>query len=97
MTENNETLATRLSIRAVHSATDEELSRLKALSEDDLLRACTSLDLFAVVESSRRLKEALHKEERAIKRLTVVLVILTVILVVLTAFLVVPEIKSLLH
>ena len=62
----------------------------------------------AVVESSRRLrvaivdsvqapKLALHKEERAIKWLTVVLVFLTVILVILTVFIVLPEIKALRH
>lgn len=51
----------------------------------------------AIVESMRRLKVALHKEERAIKRLTFVLVVLTVILVVLTVFLVVPELRALRH
>ncbi len=61
----------------------EILARLKGMSDDELLRSSTSLDLFAVVESNRRLKVALHKEERAIKWLTGVPVILTVILVLL--------------
>ena len=81
--------------RAVHHATEEDLRRLKGMSEDDLLRAATSIDVFSMVESMRRLKVALHKEERAIKWLTVVLIVLTVILVVLTVFLVLPEIRAL--
>jgi hypothetical protein len=64
-------------------ATDEELNRLKRMPDEDLLRCSRSLDLFAVVESNRRLKDALHKEEKAIKWLTVVLIVLTVILVFL--------------
>ena len=62
-------------------ATDEELEGLKSMTEDDLLRSSRTLDLFAVVESNRRLKNALHKEEKAIKLLTGVLVGLTVILI----------------
>ncbi len=72
-------------------ATDEELERLKSMTDQDLLRSSRTLDLFAVVESNRRLKEALHKEERAIKWLTVVLIILTVILVVLGIKAVLPS------
>ncbi len=64
-------------------ATDEELQRLKRMTDDDLLRSSQTLDLFAVVESNRRLREALHKEEKAIKWLTGILVILTVLLVYL--------------
>ena len=67
----------------LRSATNEELSRLKGLTDDELLRTSLTIDLFSVVESNRRLRVALHKEERAIKWLTVVLVVLTVILVVL--------------
>jgi hypothetical protein len=63
------------------TATDEELARLKTMTDDELLRCAQTLDLFSVVESSRRLREALHKEERAIKWLTGVLVFLTVILI----------------
>ncbi len=66
----------------LRNATDADLRRLKSMSDDDLLRTSTSLDLFAITESMRRLKGALHKEEVAIKRLTLVLVVLTVILVV---------------
>ncbi len=65
------------------TATDEELARLKAMTDDQLLRSAQTMDLFSVVESSRRLREALHKEERAIKWLTAVLVVLTVILIAL--------------
>jgi hypothetical protein len=65
------------------TATDEELERLKAMTDDELLRSAQTLDLFSVVESSRRLRDALHKEERAIKWLTVVLVFLTLILIAL--------------
>jgi hypothetical protein len=65
------------------TATDEELERLKAMTDDELLRSAQTLDLFSVVESSRRLREALHKEERAIKWLTGVLVFLTLILIAL--------------
>ena len=67
----------------LREATDEDIERLKKMTPDDLLRASTSLDLFAVVESMRRLKNALHSEEKAIKWLTVVLTILTLLLVLL--------------
>lgn len=67
----------------LRDATEQELEHLKKMSDDDLLRASSSLDLCAVVESMRRLKNALHREETAIKWLTVVLVILTIVLVVL--------------
>ena len=63
--------------------TDEQLAELKEIGDDDLLRAASSLDIFAAVESTRRLRHALHKEERAIKILTVALVVLTLVLVVL--------------
>ena len=66
----------------LRDASDEQLARLKNMSDDDLLRSSSSIDLFAIAESMRRLKGALHKEEVAIKRLTVVLVVLTVILVI---------------
>jgi len=63
------------------TATDEELTRLKAMTEDQLLRSAQTMDLFAVVESSRRLRVATTN-------LTVVLIVLTVILVILTGVLV---------
>ena len=62
-------------------ATPEVLARIKRMTDDDLLRSSQSLDMIAPVESMRRLREALHKEERAIKWLTGVLVVLTFILV----------------
>jgi hypothetical protein len=64
----------------VGDATDEELARPKAAPDNELLRAPQSQDLLAVVESMRRLKEALRKEEKAIKWLTIVLVALTLII-----------------
>ena len=79
----------------LHHTTDAELARFRSLPDDDLLRASGSLDAFAIVESSRRLKIALHGEELAIKRLTKILVILTVILVILTCTLVVLGIEPL--
>jgi hypothetical protein len=63
------------------TATDEELTRLKAATDDQLLRATGTPDLFSVVESSRRLRAATTT-------LTWVLIGLTLILVVLTGVLV---------
>jgi hypothetical protein len=51
------------------NATDDQIANLKAMSDDDLIPSARSVDLSAVVESTRRLREALHKEERAISRL----------------------------
>jgi hypothetical protein len=65
----------------LREATRQELERLKNMTDDELLRASSTLDLFAIAESMRRLKNALHSEEKAIKYLTVVLIILTAILV----------------
>jgi hypothetical protein len=73
---------------SVRNATDDELKRLKGLTDDELLRSATSLDMFAAVESTRRLREVLHREEKAIKWLTVVLVILTILLIALTGVLI---------
>ena len=67
----------------LRDASDDLINRLKHLDDDDLLRASQSLDLFAVVESNRRLRNALQREEKVIKNLTLVLVILTGILIVL--------------
>lgn len=67
---------------ALRTATPEQLEQVKALSDDDLLRAAGSLDICAVVESNRRLKNALIAEETAIKRLTFWLVVLTAVLVI---------------
>jgi hypothetical protein len=78
-------------IGAIADASDEELERLKAMSEDDLLRSTLSIDQFAIVEATRRLRNALQTEERAIKRLTVWLVVLTTVLVILTVVLVASE------
>ena len=67
----------------LREATDQDLERLKKMPDDELLRASSSLDLFAIAESMRRLKNALHRKETAIKWLTVVLTILTFVLVLL--------------
>jgi hypothetical protein len=81
----------------LRDATAPELEHLKKMSDDDLLRASATLDLFAVVESMRRLKNALVKEETAIKGLTRTLVILTGVLLVFTVVLVVLGIFSPCH
>lgn len=65
----------------LRKATPEQLAKLKGLSDDDLLRSAGTLDICAVVEANRRLKNALITEEAAIKRLTFWLVILTAVLV----------------
>ncbi len=83
MTESNEERLRDLTTLDLMNATDEELRRLKGITDEELLRYSRTLDLFAVVESTRRLRKALHKEETAIKWLTVVLVVLTVTLVIL--------------
>jgi hypothetical protein len=75
----------------VLNCSDEELDKLKQMSDDELLRSATSLDLFAGVEATRRLRIAIHREEVAIKWLTVVLVILTAVLVFLTIVLIYLE------
>jgi len=65
----------------LRKVTGQELERLKKLTDDDLLRVSSTIDLFALAESMRRLKNALHSEERAIKWLTFVLAVLTILLV----------------
>jgi hypothetical protein len=65
----------------LRKATDHELERLKKLTDDELLRASSTIELFALAESMRRLKNALHSEEKAIKWLTFVLAVLTILLV----------------
>ena len=67
----------------LRQATDQELERLKKMPDNELLRASSTLDLFAIAESMRRLKNALHSEEKAIKWLTVVLTLFTFLLVLL--------------
>lgn len=75
----------------------EQLAELKNLSDDELLRCARTLDIFAAVESTRRLRIALHKEETAIKRLTVWLVVFTFVLIVLTGILIYLGIRALPH
>jgi hypothetical protein len=72
----------------MEGATDEQLARLKAMSDDDLLRSAGTIDMFAGVEATRRLRTAVIDEEQAIKRLTRVLVWLTWVSLWLTLVLV---------
>jgi hypothetical protein len=65
----------------IQNATPEQIESLKNLSDEDLLRASNSIDLFAVVEAVRRLRVTLHREEVAIKRLTWALAVFTLVLV----------------
>jgi len=54
----------------LHSGSDEDLARLKGITDNELLRCAQTLDMFSGVESTRRLREVMHKEEVAIKGLT---------------------------
>ena len=90
MTDKKDGSLSELPNIMLRNATDEELTRLKSLSDDDLLRSAQTMDMFAGVESTRRLRAALHKEEVAIKWLTGVLVVLTAILAW-------PVVQSFLH
>jgi hypothetical protein len=63
--------------------TDEELRRIREGSDDELMRMSGTAHLVPIVESMRRLREAIEAEELAIKWLTGVLVALTIVLVVL--------------
>jgi hypothetical protein len=83
----NQTLLNAAKTDLLHIS-PEQLEELKNVSDDELLRCARSLDIFAAVESTRRLRIALHKEETAIKWLTVSLVFFTVVLTVLTLILV---------
>jgi hypothetical protein len=74
-----------------NNATTDELERIKKFPDNDLLRASTSMDIVAVVESSRRLREALQKEEKVIKNLTATLVVFTIILMYFTMLLIFLE------
>jgi ABC-type Fe3+ transport system permease subunit len=76
MGEPNKDSIWDIAARGLRNVTNEELARLKGLSDDDMLRAAGSLDAFAIVEASRRLR-------RATGFLTWVLIVLTFILVVL--------------
>lgn len=88
----------KLRNRDLSEATSEQLECLKKMSYDQLLRSSRTLDGAANVVSTWGLKEALQKEETAIKRLilalvifTGILVMLAVLLVILTVILVWPE------
>ena len=65
---------------------DQAFQELRDATVDDeaLLRCCATLDQYAVIEATRRLRETLHQEEVAIKNLTWWLVAMTGVLVVLT-------------
>jgi hypothetical protein len=61
--------------------TDKELEELKALGDNNLLRSAKTLDHFAGVEASRRLRVATTWATVAMVALTIILVVLTAILV----------------
>jgi hypothetical protein len=65
----------------IQNAMPQQIELLKNLSDEDLLRASNSIDLFAVVEAVRRLRVTLHREEVAIKLLTLALTVFTLVLV----------------
>jgi len=67
---------------------DDELQQVLALTDDDLVRFSGSANLVPAIEATRRLREAIRAEERAIKHLTRWLVAFTLALVVLTILLV---------
>jgi hypothetical protein len=56
--------------------TDQQLARIKSLSDDDLVRGGQTEDLAVLIEANLRLK-------RATSRLTWVLIVLTLILVII--------------
>jgi OsmC subfamily peroxiredoxin len=74
--------------RALNANISMQAKLTDRAADDQLRRASHSFDVFPIVESSLRLKDAMQKEERAIKGLTWVLVVLTVVLVGLTFILV---------
>lgn len=71
-----------LYMKDARGLTDDELRRIKAASDDELMRFSGTAHLVPVVESMRRLRVTIAAEERAIKWLTGVLVLMTVVLVV---------------
>lgn len=83
-------------LRRVSDQAFQEL-RHATIDDEALLRCCATLDQYAVVEATRRLRETLHKEEVAIKRLTTWLVGLTWGLVGLTIIIVALTVALLVH
>ncbi len=71
---------------------DDDIEKLRKLPDTDLVKAGGTLDMFGVIESYLRLKDALQKEEKVIKKLTWGLFALTFVLVILTAILVYFEV-----
>jgi hypothetical protein len=72
--------------RDTRELTDEELHRILAGSDEDLMRMSGTMHQIPVVESMRRLRETIRDEASAVRWLTAALVFLTVVLVVLAAF-----------
>ena len=60
---------------------DDQLARIRRLSDDELVRNAQTEDLASVVESNMRLKNSTEHLTRVLIRLTWVLVVLTVPLV----------------
>ena len=61
-------------------ATSDEIEEIKNKSDEELIRMAGSADMISLVETMRRLKNALHREEVAIKWLSVIIVVLTIII-----------------
>ncbi len=58
---------------------DDKLEKIMKLPDIKILRASYSINNSAIVESNRRLRDALHNEEVAIKWLTFCLAIFTIV------------------
>ncbi len=80
MAERREGSLQDLYIKDARSLSDDELRRICEASDEELMRMSGTAHLVPVIESMRRLRERIHKEERAIKWLTAALLVLTVVL-----------------
>ena len=60
-----------------------DLAEIKTLSDDELRRSGQTEDMASLIESNLRLRDALHKEERAIRHLTFWLLVFTLVLVLI--------------
>ncbi len=71
-----------LYLKDVRILSDDDVRRIFEASDEELMRMSGTAHLVPVIESMRRLRERIHKEERAIKWLTWVLVVLTGVLAI---------------
>jgi hypothetical protein len=76
--------------------TREMVARLRTLSTDELMSLCETADVYCIIESGRRVSQALHDEVRRTRRLTwgLVLVLTLAVVVAVTVF-VWPELRHL--